>query len=192
MQLLQSQAERADRLPHHVQDQFRAGCLEQPIQAAAQAIVVERVESRFRQLQQVGGVAAGPIGHAIDRFARDQHVADQQQQSRGGGDDGPPVLGRQVAFEQGLQIQTFQNVIQDWHRSNGVAAERLVGGFGHLARGTGWAVRVRLLFRHRVETPFAGEAGRKIRFGSLTLGATKCPVQGAKKPESHLRKRQLT
>ncbi len=68
VQLVQTDLELLDDLPHDGQHEIRVEGREQAVQAAAETIIVEAFQIVGRQTEQSGCVAAGPFGHAIDRL----------------------------------------------------------------------------------------------------------------------------
>ena len=69
MQFVQLQVEFADHLTHNVHHQLRRRGVEQPIQTAADAIVVQLAQLPLRQTQQIGRVTLGPFPQTIDRLS---------------------------------------------------------------------------------------------------------------------------
>ena len=86
--------ELADGVGHDGQGQRGDVGVEEAVEAAADAVVVERGQLRRGQPEQLGDVPGGPLADAVEGLAGDQEVLEQDQQAGGGGDAGAPVLAR--------------------------------------------------------------------------------------------------
>ena len=89
VQLVEIDGELADRVGHDGEGERGDVGVEEAVEAAADAVVVERGELRRGQSQQSGAVPRGPLADAVEGLARDQEVLEQDQEGGRGGDAGP-------------------------------------------------------------------------------------------------------
>jgi hypothetical protein len=104
--------------------------VEEAVEAAADAVVVERRELGGGQAEERGDMACGPLAEAVEGLAGYEEVLEQQQQPGGGGDAGAPVLAREMVAEDRLESEAVEEPIEDRQGGDGVGAERAAGGAG--------------------------------------------------------------
>jgi hypothetical protein len=113
VQLVERDAELLHRVRHDRQRQRGDIGVEEAIQAAADAVVVEGRQLLRGQPEQTGDVPGGPLADAIEGLAGDEQVLDEHQEPRGCGDPGSPVLVGQVIAERILEAKPPEEVIED-------------------------------------------------------------------------------
>jgi hypothetical protein len=87
--------------------------VEEAVEAAADAVVVERGELCGGQSEVFGGVPRGPLAEAVEGLAGDQEVLEQEQQPGGGGDARPAALAREVVAEDRRESETIEESVED-------------------------------------------------------------------------------
>jgi hypothetical protein len=133
VQFVQRDAELADRVRHDRQRQRGDVGVEESVEAAADAVVVERRQLRRGQPETSGGVPGGPLSHAVEGLARQQEVLEQDQQTGRGGDARPSVLAWQVVAEERLEAEPPEEALQQWQRGHAAGGQGSTGGAGGLA-----------------------------------------------------------
>ena len=133
MQLVQRDAELADRVRHDRERQRGDVGVEEPVEAAADAVVVERRQLLRGQPEQSGGMPGGPLADAVEGLAGDQQVLDEHQQPGGGGDAAAPVLAGQVVAEELLEAEPPEEAVEDRQGGDAAGGQGLSGGVGRLA-----------------------------------------------------------
>ena len=86
MQLVERNAERADRVRHDREGQRRDVGVEEAVEAAADAVVVRRRQLPRVQPEECRDMAGGPLADTVEGLAGDEQVPDQDQQGGRGGD----------------------------------------------------------------------------------------------------------
>ena len=124
MQLIERDVERTDGVGGDVENQ---GCdigVEETVEGATDAIVIERGELLVGQVEPARVVPCGPLADAVEGLARDEQVPDEQEQRRGRGDAGPPILAREVFAEEFLDAKQLDEATED---RQGAHSPRLEG-----------------------------------------------------------------
>ena len=130
MQLVELDGELADGVGDDGEGQRGDVGVEEAVEAAADAIVVERGELVGGQAEQLGGVPRGPLADAVEGLAGDQEVLEQEQQSGGGGDAAAAILARQVVAEERLEAEPLEEAVEDRQGADGGGVEGPAGGAG--------------------------------------------------------------
>jgi hypothetical protein len=113
VQLVERDVKRVDGVGRDVQYQSRDVGVEEAIQRTADAIIVERGELLVGQVEPVCVVPRGPLADAVEGLARDEQVPHEQEQGRGRGDSGPPILSRQVFAKEFLDAKPSDEAIEN-------------------------------------------------------------------------------
>ena len=87
--------------------------VEEAVEAAADAVVVERRELVRGQSQQLGQMPRGPLADAVEGLARDQEVLEQDQEGGCRGNTRSCVFAGQMIAEEDLQAKTRDEPIED-------------------------------------------------------------------------------
>jgi hypothetical protein len=98
---------------HDGQCQRRDVGIEEAVEAAADAVVVERGHLLRGQPEPSRVVACGPLADAVEGFARHQKVLDQDEQADRGGYARPTVLGRGMAAEGLVEAEPAEEAVED-------------------------------------------------------------------------------
>jgi hypothetical protein len=111
VQFVERHLKLADRRRGHAQGQGSAVGVEQPIETTPYAIVIERFDLFGREPQQLWDLPDAPVGHAVQRLSREQHVLQQDQQPRRGRDHDPRVFRGQNVLQVFPQLQALQDAV---------------------------------------------------------------------------------
>jgi hypothetical protein len=130
VQLVELDLELADGMDDDGQGEGRDVGVEEAVEAAAGAIVVERSESGGGQAEELGDMACGPLTQPVEGLAGDEEVLEQQQQPGGGGDATAAVLAREVVAEDRVESEPVEESVEDRQGGDGVGAEGAAGGAG--------------------------------------------------------------
>ena len=133
VQLVEFDAELTDRVRHGRQRQRGDVGVEEAVEGAADAVVVERGQLPRGQPERFGGVAGGPFADAVEGLARDQEVLEQDQQGGRGGDPRAAVLARQVVAEELVEPEPPEEAVEDRQRGDAAGGQGPAGGAGGLA-----------------------------------------------------------
>ena len=133
VQLVEIDGELPDRVDDDGQGQGRDVGIEESVEAAADAIVVERGRLFGAQAQQIGDVPRGPLADAVEGLAGDEEVLEQEQEPGGGGDAAAAVLARQVVTEERLEAEAVEEAVEDRQDTDGGGVEGMAGGAGDAA-----------------------------------------------------------
>jgi hypothetical protein len=112
--------------------------VEEAVEAAADAVVVERGELGGGQAEEFGDVPRRPLAEAIEGLAGDQEVLEEQEQPGGGRDAGPAALAREVVAEDRLEAESVEESVEDREGADGVRVEGAAGGAGDPAGPEWW------------------------------------------------------
>jgi len=154
VQLVQADVELANHVGHDSHDQIRVQRQKDPIQAPADAIVIEMLELIGPQVKEFGREVPRPLGHSVDRLARDQQVAQQDQRRACRADFGASVFGRKVLLEKLVQPHPPQQSPENGDRpermrEDGLAAAGLGSSASQRLLGAaGLGVSITSSFRH--------------------------------------------
>jgi hypothetical protein len=133
VQLVQFDAELADGVRHGRQRQRGDVGVEEAVEAAADAVVVERRQLRRGEPEGFGGVAGGPLADAVEGLTREQEVLQQDQPGGRGGDARPAVLAGQVFAEELLAAEPPEEALQQGQRGDAAGGQGPAGGASGLA-----------------------------------------------------------
>jgi len=151
VQFVERHPELADRVRHDGQRERGDVGVEEAIEAATNAVVVERGELRLGQSQQVRHMACGPRADAVERLTRDQKVLDQNQEPGRRWDARPTVLVWEVAAEEFPEAEPREETVEDRQRGDAAGVQGPAGGGCGAAGGVLWiglVVRSARLFPH--------------------------------------------
>src|SRR3712207_7386656 len=118
VQFVERDAELADRVRHNGEGERGDVGVEEAVESAADAVVVEREQLLRVQSEECGDVPGSPLADAIEGLAGDQQVLDEDQEPRGGGDAAAPILAGQVLVEEVPQAQSPEEVVEDRQRGD--------------------------------------------------------------------------
>src|SRR4051794_26461680 len=138
VQLVEIDGELADRVGHDGEGERGDVGVEESVEAAADAVVVERRELGGDQPQPLRGVSGRPLAEAVEGLARDQEVLEQDHQPGGGGYAGPPVFGREVIAEEGLEAEPAEDDLEDRQRGETAGGQGPDGGACGPTAGVSW------------------------------------------------------
>src|SRR5271156_866095 len=110
---------------------------EELVQSAREAIIIEGGDLLGVESQGGGIVASGPVGGAIEGFAGEEEVFEQDDQGLRRGDARAAILGGQVVAEEVFQSQAHEQTIEDRQQSELVGVEGATGGPGGVAQWRG-------------------------------------------------------
>jgi hypothetical protein len=113
VQLVEIDAELAHRLADDRRGQGGDVGLDEAVEAAADAVVVERGQLSGAQAQELADVPRGPLADAVEGLAGDQQVLEQERQPGGRGDARSPVLAGEVVLEDGLEAEPLREAVED-------------------------------------------------------------------------------
>jgi hypothetical protein len=116
VQLAAVDAELGDHAEHQLGQQRRAVGVEEIVQRAADAIVVEQRGLAVSQAQQRRVVARCPVGQAVERLARDAQVCDQHADHGRGRQRDAGVAGRQAAVKHARHAGACNERVHDRQR----------------------------------------------------------------------------
>ena len=134
VEFVEADLELPHHLPRHGQDELRPTAVEHPVQATAQPIVLQQGQLVVVQIQHVGREGDGPLADAIDGFAGDQQIADQNQQCPSRGEFGAGIIGWQVLTQQLFELHPPQESIDDGERADLVASQSYSPRFRQASR----------------------------------------------------------
>ncbi len=191
VQLVEVDAERAHRGGHDRERRRGEVGVDEPVEAAADAVVVEGRQSLRGQPAEPGGMAGGPPADARAGLAGAEQVRDEHQGPGGGGDPGAPVLAGQVIAEGVPEAKPPEEVAEDRRRGDAPGGPGSAGGMGRRAGSWGGRGVIRPRARvlsagspvmrrspRRIGRPFRrdlrrhGRPGRGIVKGSKIFGGT--------------------
>ena len=113
MQLVEIDGELADGVDDDGQGEGGDVGVEEAVEAAADAVVVERGELGGGQAEEFGDMPRGPLAEAVEGLAGDQEVLEQEQQPGGRGDARSPVLAREMVAEDRLESEAVEEAVED-------------------------------------------------------------------------------
>ena len=128
VQLVEFDAELADGVGDDGEGEGGDVGVEEAVEAAADAVVVERGELFGGQAEESGDVARGPLADAVEGLAGDEEVLEQEQQPGGGGDARAAVLAREVVAEDRLEAESVEEAVEDRQGGDGVRVEGAARG----------------------------------------------------------------
>ncbi len=136
VEFVEGHAEDTHQVLGHAQGQGGDGGIEEVIEAAAGAIVIERGDLLGGQAQEFGNVAACPCAYAVEGLAGQQDVLQQHEQGRRGGDACAGVCAGEVLAEELGEAQFLQDVVEERQRGDLTRRERSpVGAGDHAGAG---------------------------------------------------------
>jgi hypothetical protein len=91
--LLERNSKVIDGALHHGEQQFRCSVGKQSRQTSSQLIVLKQLDIGMVEVEQMGSIRRGPFGNTVQRFARDEHVPNQELDQEFTGDGPPHVIG---------------------------------------------------------------------------------------------------
>jgi hypothetical protein len=115
---------------HDVKGERRDVGVEEAIETAADAVVVQRGQLSRRQPELFGGVPCGPLADAVEGLARQEDVLDQDEQTGRGGDTRPAVLRREVAVEELVEAEPPEEAVEDRQGGDAPGGQGAPGGVG--------------------------------------------------------------
>jgi hypothetical protein len=124
VQLIEHDVERTDRVGRDVEFYGRDIGVEEAVQRATDAIIIESGELLIGQVEPACVVPCGPLAYAVEWLARDEQVSDEQEQGRGGGDAGSPILARDVLAEKLFDATPFDEATKDRRGAHAPRLER--------------------------------------------------------------------
>ncbi len=107
--------------------------VEESIEAASDAVVVEVDQFVLGEAQPVGDEACGPLADTVERLAGNKQVFQQQEQSGGGGDLGARVFRGQVDVEELLESEPPEDRFEHGQGAQSRGVESATLGLGDLA-----------------------------------------------------------
>jgi hypothetical protein len=127
-----------DHAEHQLRQQRRAVSIEQLVQCAPDAVVVEQGALARGEAQQPGVIALGPLRQAVERLARDAQVGHQHPDRHRRAQHHALIARWQVALQQPPQSDPRKEVVDDRQRPQALRGElewllRSVGHAGLLA-----------------------------------------------------------
>ena len=139
-----------DHMRSHGEDQRGHVGEKQPVQGPPHAVVVEPVDLRGRQAQQVGGVACGPFAYAVDRLPREQQVSQQDQEGLDRRELRAAIFRRQRGPQELLQPHPPHQVVEDGQGPDCIGTQCFAGRACDVSRGDrcGAIAGLPLAFRH--------------------------------------------
>jgi hypothetical protein len=133
VQLVESHTELGDGVSRDRQGQGPVVILEQSVEAASHAIVVERGDLRSGESERVGDMPRRPLADAVERFARHEQVLEQGHEPDGRVDPATSVLRGQIGAEGLHESQAFEDAIEDREDADAIGEEVVVACFGAMA-----------------------------------------------------------
>ena len=113
VQLVQLDGELAHGVGGDVEDQGGDVGVEELVEGASDAVVVECGELALGKPEQGWIIPRGPLADAVEWGARDEQVACQQEQCRGVGDAVAAVLARQPATQRFVEAQRAEEAVEE-------------------------------------------------------------------------------
>ena len=111
MQLLERHVECAHGADDHIGQQPRAVGIKQPIECAPHGIVAHMLRGCLVEPERLRCKCTHRLLLAVQGFALDQHRAQYDPKGLGIGQANPPVLGRDETLQTGLEVEAFEEVI---------------------------------------------------------------------------------
>jgi hypothetical protein len=130
VQLVEIDLELADGMDDDGQCEGGDVGVEEAVEAAADAVVVERAELVRAQAEESGDMAGGPFAEAVEGLAGDQEVLEHQQQPGGGRDATAAVLAREIVAEDRRESEPVEEPVEDRQGPDGGRIEGAAGGAG--------------------------------------------------------------
>jgi hypothetical protein len=156
VQLVQLDAELAHGVGHDGQGERGDVGVEEAIEGAAGAVVVQRGQLPGGQPQQPRVVPRGPLADAVEGLAGDQEVLQQDQQGSGGADAGAAALAREVAAEELVEAEPPEEAVEDRQGGDASGGQGVAGGVrvgAGVARGVAHGFVPRRSWRPRLARP---------------------------------------
>ena len=114
VQLVELDAELADGVGGDVEDQRGDVGIEEPVEGAADAVIVKRAQLFLRQPEPGRLVPRGPLADTIEGLSANQQVPDEQQQGSGSGDAPAAVFAREAVAEGLRDAEPREEAVEDW------------------------------------------------------------------------------
>src|SRR5262249_60217132 len=105
------------------------------VQTPADTVVIERGELLGCQSQRRRIAAGGPLGYAVEGFAGEQQVLQEDHQPLRRGDPRPPIFRGQIVTQNRFQPQPREQAIEDGQQAEVVGGEGRGSGLGRGGRG---------------------------------------------------------
>jgi hypothetical protein len=110
---------------------------EELVEGACEAIIIEGGDLFGGKPQALGIVARGPGSDAVEGFAGEQEILEEDHQGLGRGEATPAILRGQIVAEEVFQPQASQQAIEDGEESELVGVEGPSGRSGGVAQERG-------------------------------------------------------
>lgn len=107
--------------------------LEEPVEAASDAVVIERVDLWLGESEQAWYVLRRPLADAVEGLAGEEQVFEQDHESEGGIDAASSVLWREIGAEELFEAEAFDDAIEDRKQPDTVGVEVVSIGFGAMS-----------------------------------------------------------
>src|SRR5512132_844843 len=142
--------------------------VEEAVEAAADAVVVEGRQLLRGQPEESGGMAGGPLADAVERLAGDEEVLDEDQQPGSSSDPAAPVLAGQVVAEDVPEAKPSEDLIEDRQGGDAPGGQGPADGVGCLAgswcgREGIWPMAWVLIHGSPPDAPVAAQIERPFR-----------------------------
>ena len=113
VQFVQLDVKFADRVRHDRQRKCGDVGIEEPVEATADAIIVEREQLSGTQPEEFRDVPRGPLAEPIEWLTGYQQILEQKQETRRGGDAGSTVLAGEVVSKELLEPEPLDEAVED-------------------------------------------------------------------------------
>jgi len=90
--------------------------LEQSIETTADAVVVEGRQLGVVEAEDLGDVPRRPFTNAVERFAGEEDVLEQEGDAKGGIDATASISAREVGAEEFLEAHALEQQLCTWSR----------------------------------------------------------------------------
>src|SRR5262249_48156909 len=130
VQLVQVDAELADGVGHDGEGERGEVGVEEAVEGATDAVVVQRGELRRGGPEPSRGVPPGPPADAVEGLAGGQEVLEQDQEGGGGGDADAAALVGEVVAEERVESEPSEEAVEDGQGGDAGGPEGAAGGAG--------------------------------------------------------------
>ena len=137
MQLVEVDPELCDHMGDERQDQRGDVALEQAVEAAADAVVVERWQLGVREPEGLGIEPRGPFADAVEWLAAEEQVLEQERDADRGSDPAASISVWEVGAEELVKAHAFEESIDDRQGADAVGGECASPGVSDLTRAWG-------------------------------------------------------
>jgi hypothetical protein len=128
VQLIEFDAELADGVGHDFEGERGDVGVEEAVEGASDAVVVERGELLGGQPQPCGVVSCGPFADAVERLAGDQEVPQEEQQGGAGPDACAAVLFGEAAAEELVEAEPPEEPVEQRQGGDARGDQGVSGG----------------------------------------------------------------